>query len=139
MAVAGARFESYVKEAMREAEIPSLAELSRRSGIAVSAWHGWFRGERQPRRNSLVLAGSALSRTPEQLAATWEGTKPHKPLGRPQGGDDVAEAIRAQTEAMLLLVEELRQTREEQVGMNEGLVAVAAQVAKVIEAREGNG
>lgn len=98
MAAAGARFESYVKEAMREAEIPSLAELSRRSGIAVSAWHGWFRGERRPRRNSLVLAGEALSRTPEQLAATWQGERPQK-TPRPQT-DAVLAAIEANT-AML--------------------------------------
>ena len=100
MAVAGARFESYVKDAMRESEIPSLAELSRRSGIAVSAWHGWFRGERQPRRNSLVLAGTALARTPEQLLAVWDGERPHKPARATETGDAVALAIDRQTAAL---------------------------------------
>lgn len=107
MAAAGARFERYVRDAMSEGEIPSLAELSRRSGIALSAWHGWFRGEREPRRNSLVLAGAALSRTPEQLSAVWEGERPHKALGRPQTPDDLAEAIRAQTAAIEALVTRL--------------------------------
>ena len=97
MAVAGARFESYVKDAMRESEIPSLAELSRRSGIAVCAWHGWFRGERQPRRNSLVLAGTALARTPEQLLSVWDGERPHKPARATETNDAVAAAIDRQT------------------------------------------
>jgi hypothetical protein len=55
------------------------------------------------------------------------------------GSSDLAAAIREQTAAMLELVAELRLSRAEQVGMNEGLVAVAAQVAKVLEARADNG
>lgn len=144
MAVAGARFESYVKEAMREAAIPSLAELSRRSGIAVSAWHGWFRGEREPRRNSLVLAGEALSRTPEQLRATWDGDRLHKAAGRPQTPDDLVAALRDQTTAISALVASLDRfavglaaEAEAQAGMNEGLAALAGQVAAALQAREG--
>lgn len=112
MAQAGARFEAYVREAMSERAIPSLAQLARDSGIASSAWHGWFRGERQPRRNSLKLAGDVLSRTPEQLLAVWEGERPAK---RSKAPDDLAAAIREQADAIRDLVEELRQSRLAQV------------------------
>ncbi len=98
MAQAGARFESYVREAMTEASIPSLAELARRSGIAASAWHGWFRGDRQPRLNSLKLAAEPLDRTPEQLAAVWEGERPRK--ARPVVFDPY-EVLAAHAEAMV--------------------------------------
>ena len=72
MATAGTRFDAYVKAAMSEQGL-TLAELARRTGIAASAWHAWFRGDHQPRRNSLVLAGRTLHRTPDQLAAAWSG------------------------------------------------------------------
>lgn len=100
MAQAGARFETYVRAAMAEVELPTLAELYRASGIAASTWSGWFRGVSAPRRNSMVLAGPPLHRTPEQLLAAWDGETPHKPRRATQGGDPVAEAIRDQT-AML--------------------------------------
>lgn len=105
MAAAGARFETYVREAMQEAGIPSLAQLARDTGIAASAWHGWFRGVRQPRRNSLKLASDVLSRTPEQLAAVWEGERPQR-VGRPQT-DPVVAAIQAQTVRLEAVLREL--------------------------------
>lgn len=144
MAVAGARFESYVKDAMKEGDIPSLAELSRRSGIAVSAWHGWFRGERQPRRNSLVLAGNALERTPEQLLAVWDGERPHKPARATETPEpllsllrDQTRELRAQNEALTKLAGVISDQTARQAGWNEGLAALAARLVLVIEGQSG--
>ena len=100
MAQAGARFETYVKAAMAEAKLPTLAELYRKSGIGASTWNAWFNGKREPRGNSLRLAGAPLHKTPEQLRAVWDGDRPQKPRRPTETGDQVAGAIREQT-AML--------------------------------------
>lgn len=78
-----------------------------------------------------------------QILARHFGEPPvtNEPAPDKEGTGSTAEivaAIREQTMAMRELVEELRLSRAEQVGMNEGLVAVAAQVARVLEARVGN-
>lgn len=96
MAQSGARFETYVRDAMRDAGIPSIAELARRSGIAASQWHGWFRGDRNPRRNTLRLAESSLKRTAEQMRAVWVGERPAKAL-RSSDADPVSAAHAEQT------------------------------------------
>ena len=98
MAQAGARFETYVKAAMAEADdLPTLAELYRQSGIGASTWNAWFRGLRRPRGNSLRLAGVPIDKTPEQLLAAWDGDQPPKPRRATQTGDPVVDAIEAQT------------------------------------------
>lgn len=112
MAEAGARFETYVKAAMAEAGLPTLAELYRQSGIGASTWNAWFRGLRQPRANSLRLAGEPLHKTPEQLLAAWDGQRPHKRLGATQTPDPLS-ALTAQTQALAALVDELRTWRSE--------------------------
>lgn len=72
---------------------------------------------------------------PELLAALAElyGSWPQVPLERPQTDDDLAGAIRAQTEAMLALVVELREARESQQGRDEGLAAVLGRFAGTLE------
>jgi hypothetical protein len=101
MAQAGARFETYVRAAMAEADgLPTMAELYRQSGIAASTWSGWFRGVNAPRRNSMILAGQALNRTPEQLLSVWDGEKPHKPRRGTEPPDAVVAAMDRQTAAI---------------------------------------
>lgn len=102
MAAAGSRFEGYVREAMGEAEV-SLAELSRRSGVKETNWHGWFRGEHRPRPNSLVLASRVLNRTPEQMLARWDGERPAATKKAPVEDEALVLAIRELTAAILTL------------------------------------
>jgi len=109
MTEAGARFESYVRVAMNEAAIASMAELGRRSGIAPPVWYTWFRGEKQPRKTTLTLAGQALERTPEQLLSVWEGQRPHAPARATETPDALVTAIEAQTAAITDLVDVVRQ------------------------------
>lgn len=99
MAQAGVRFERYVRDAMTEGEL-SLADLARESGVKETNWHGWFRGEHQPRRNSLVLAARALSRTPDQLLAVWEGDRPRKRRGATETPDELVSALLRQSAAI---------------------------------------
>lgn len=101
MAAAGSRFETYVRDAMGEAEV-SLAELARRSGVAETNWHSWFRGEHRPRANSLVLASGVLNRTPQQLLARWDGER--VPRTRPQETD--AEALIREMRRLVAAIEE---------------------------------
>lgn len=107
MAQAGARFETYVRAAMAEAGLPTMAELYRQSGIGASTWGAWFNGQRQPRGNSLRLAGAPLNLTPEQLRAVYEGDRPPKPRRATETPDDLVTALRDQTEAMNALVARL--------------------------------
>lgn len=113
MAKAGARFETYVKAAMAETGLPTLAELYRATGVPASTWSGWFRGIATPRRNTLKLVGEALRRTPEQLFAAWDGQSPHKRLGTTETPDPTVAALQAQTGAILALVAELQKWRTE--------------------------
>lgn len=107
MAQSGARFESYVHAAMKEAGLPTLAELYRQSGVGASTWSGWFLGKHEPRRNLLTLAGQALSKTPEQLLAVWDGERPQKPRRPTETPDPLVSALHAQTVAIDALVERL--------------------------------
>lgn len=114
MAQAGARFETYVRAAMAETgELPTMAELYRQSGIAASTWSGWFRGVSAPRKNSMVLAGNALNRTPEQLLAAWDGERPHKARRGTETPDELVSALLRQSAAIEALVGELQLEREE--------------------------
>lgn len=94
MALAGSRFETYVRAAMKEADDMSLAELARASGVKETNWHGWFRGEHKPRRNTMTLAGRVLRRTPDQLLAVWDGDRPQKPRGATETTDALVMALR---------------------------------------------
>jgi transcriptional regulator with XRE-family HTH domain len=138
MAEAGARFESYVRTAMAEGDLPSLAELARRSGIAASAWHGWFRGERHPRKNSLTLAGQALGRSPEQLLAAWDGAPARR--AATQSRDPLVSAITLNTEALNELVGLLRPLVEERDEQEARLRALEAEMGslRVRPADEGS-
>lgn len=107
MAIAGSRFETYVRAAMKEADDMSLAELARASGVKETNWHGWFRGEHKPRRNTMSLAGRALRRTPDQLLAVWEGERPQKRRGATETPDALVMALRDQTAAIGSLVAKL--------------------------------
>lgn len=78
MAEAGGRFETEVRQAMREAGIDTLADLERKTGIKRRTWEDWFGGLHRPRPNSLALAATPLKRTTQQLLARWEG----QPAGR---------------------------------------------------------
>ena len=80
MAIAGERFEAYVRDAMREADVSSMLELVRETGVNRGTLYGWFRGEARPRPATLVRMSNALGRTPEQLEAAWDGRDP--PVGR---------------------------------------------------------
>lgn len=107
MLEAGTRFEAYVTEARAELGL-SLAELARRSGIAASAWHAWFRGAHKPRRNSLALAAPVLRRSPDQLAAAWAGGRPPARHRATETPDKVAAAIDALADRLDRLEASLR-------------------------------
>lgn len=80
MAEAGERFEAYVRTAMREADVASMLELTRETGINRGTLYGWFRGEARPRQATLNRMATALGRTSAQLEAAWDGRE--APVGR---------------------------------------------------------
>ena len=80
MAESGERFETYVRAAMHEADVASMLELVRETGVNRGTLYGWFRGEARPRTATLNRMTSALGRTVAQLEAAWDGREP--PIGR---------------------------------------------------------
>lgn len=130
MAQAGARFEAYVRKAMDEAELSTLAELYRASGVAASTWSGWFRGVSAPRRNSMVLAGQALNKTPEQLLAAWDGERPHKARRATETTDPLVNALRDQTAEMARLTAELALGRIDQQEATDALLRAMATLVR---------
>lgn len=112
MAEAGSRFETEVRQAMREAGIGSIAELERRTRVKQRVIYDWFSGLHEPRASSLERLARPLNRTPEQLLARWEG----QPGGRRQktpanpwdaASAAVADAIDRQTEMLREILERL--------------------------------
>lgn len=102
-AEAGRQFEDRVRAAMTAADVPSLSELARASGIKTQVLYSWFRGEKQPRPNSLRLVAQALRTTPAALV----GDAPLD-IERGEAPSDLASEIAANTAAVTALAMELR-------------------------------
>jgi transcriptional regulator with XRE-family HTH domain len=58
--VRGKQFRRRVDRAMAAADIPSLSELARRSGVQRDTLYAWFRGERAPKSDTLKKVADAL-------------------------------------------------------------------------------
>lgn len=90
----GKRFESIVRDAMTEQDIPSVSELARRTGTGRDTWYQWFRGERRPRSGTLALRATAvLGLTVAQLMEPWAGPTPNDEALRVLVRDAVAEGV----------------------------------------------
>ena len=129
MVEAGARFETYVRDAMREEGIASLTALAKEANHDRAVVYAWFRGESQPSMNSLRNIGAALHRSPEELQAVWVGDDPSKVV-REAKPDPLLSALDVQTDLLREILDVLR-------GRANGPMSVTLQLADPSETELG--
>ena len=70
----GRALEAFIKRQIEvSAQIHSILDLSRASGIRASTMYEWFSGVRAPRTDSLTRVGAALGVPASRLLDAYEG------------------------------------------------------------------
>lgn len=135
--IGGPALKRQIHVARAEAGIPSDRELARRAGVRYQTLMDWYADRTRPTTGPLSRIATELALPVGDLWAAWEGDEAQPP--KPDEGALVealhaqTRALSAQTSALEELAQAIQDSRSEQRGWNEGLAAVAADVARVIE------
>jgi hypothetical protein len=133
----GPALKRRIHVARAEAGIPSDRELARRAEVRYQTLMDWYADRTRPTTGPLSRIATELTLPVADLWAAWEGDEASASKPDDRALVDAIEAqtvaITAQASALSELAQAIQDARSEQRGMNEGLVAVAAEVARVIE------
>lgn len=92
----GQRLEREIRKAMGAADIRGMAALARRAGVQRDTLYAWFRGDQEPRPDTLSRVAEVLGL---KLADLWHYAEDER--------DPLIVALERQTEAITMLAERL--------------------------------
>jgi transcriptional regulator with XRE-family HTH domain len=70
---AGQRLRHYLREGMASADIDTLSELARRSGVGRDTLQAWMRGERPPTAVTGAKVAQTIQSSYTEMMRVWEG------------------------------------------------------------------